>query len=409
MIFTLGFFLCFGFQEIVMEQLLSYFTFDIFGIIGLILLLIVVIIQLYFYLKYYNQPIPYYEKEESERRPNRNVPSVSVIIVAKNESENLEKNLPSILDQDYPDYEVIVVNDGSTDESEHFLKRLKREHSHLYHTFSPVSTHEDWSQRQKHRILSLTIGIKAATKDVLLFTEADTAPLSNKWISSMMMNLTPDKDIILGYCNYNTRNTLWGKIAIFDNLLFSLQYFAMAIKGKPYTGIYRNVAYRKNLFFDNKGFSSTLNHDNAEELFLHKIMTSENTTIALSPSSFVSCELESFGKWKFIKSNYMKVKRHFKAFSPRIFKLESVSRYLFYLLFISLIVYSSIKLLWVYLAASLLLFVIRFFPQFFILKKAGTHFQNKTFCFLLPVLDLLQPYYNSLFSQYSQKRNKKKR
>jgi len=390
-----------------MEQFFSYFTFDVFGIIGLTLLLIVLAIQLYFYLKYYNQPISFFEKMNLEERPNSKHPSVSVIIVAKNESENLEKNLPSILNQDYPDYEVIVVNDGSTDESEHFLKRLKREHSHLYHTFSPVSTHEDWSQRQKHRILSLTIGIKAATKDVLLFTEADTTPSCNKWISSMMNSMTPEKDIVLGYCNYSTRNTLWGNIATFDNQLFSLQYFSMTIKGKPYTGIYRNVAYRKNLFFDNKGFSSTLNHDNAEELFLHKIMTGENTTIALSPSSFVSCELESFGKWQFIKSNYMRIKKHFKTHSPHIFKLESASRYLFYLFTTSLIIYSSVKFLWLYLAASLLLFAIRFFTQFLILKKAGTHFQSKTFCFLLPILDLLQPYYNSLFSQYSQKKSKR--
>lgn len=389
-----------------MEQFLSFFTFDIIGIAGLSIVLITFVIQIYFYSYYYNKPIACYKNKESNSLSQSKLPSVSVIIVAKNESENLEKNLPVILNQDYSDYEVIVVNDGSTDESDTLLKRLKRDHPHLYHTFSPVSTYQNWSQKQKHRLLSLTIGIKAATKDILLFTEADTAPCSSKWISSMISNMTSGKDIVIGYCNYKAENGFWSKIALFDNLLFSLQYFSMAIRNKPYTGVYRNVAYRRKIFFDNKGFSSTLNHDNAEDVFLNKIMTKDNTAVSLYPLSFVTCNLDNFSKWRFIKSSYIRAKKSFKNFSPTLFKWESVSRCIFYISILALIIYSVMSSLWFYLVIALLLFGIRYLTQLFTLKKSADHFETETFRFLLPLIDISQSYYNFLLSAYSSRKSK---
>ncbi len=389
-----------------MEQLLSYFVFDLVGVIGLSALFLVFLIQAFFYFFYYRKPRVQYKVQDSEIINADKLPSVSVVIVVKDESENLAKSLPSILNQDYPDYEVVVVNDGSTDESEFLLKTLKQEYPHLYSTFSPIS-YENESRRQK--ILSLTIGIKAATKDVLLFTEADTSPMDSNWIRSMMSKLTPGKDIVLGYCRYRTQNGFWSKIALFDNLLFSLQYLSMAIKNKPFTGIYRNIAYRKSLFFDNKGFSSALKYDNAEEIFLNNILTESNTAVALSESSFVACDLDSFSMWKFIKTNYMRAKSHFGNFTSGLFHVETFTRYLFYLLIIAVIAYSGAMYLWVYLGAGILLFIARFVMQYLILSDAAEHFKTKRFLFLLPFLDIIQPYYNSYFMRYSKKKVKRKK
>lgn len=333
-------------------------------------------------------------------------PSVSVIIVAKDESENLAKNLPFILSQNYPNYEVVVVNDGSTDKTEFLLKRLKEEHGHLYSTFSPIS-YENESRRQK--ILSLTIAIKAASKDVLLFTEADAAPLSSDWIGSMMSNLTSEKDIVLGFCRYEANGGFWSRIALFDNLLFSLQYLSKAVKNKPFGGVYRNVAYRKKIFFDNKGFSSALNFDHAEKIFLNNILTPTNAAVALSESSFVTTHVESFMMWKFIKTNYMRAKVHFKNFNSSLFKLETFSRYLFYILTLAMVVYSSITFLWVYLLGAVVLFLFRFLIQYLVLKAASDHFQPTKTGLSLMLADLIQPYYNSYFMSYSKKKKKRKK
>lgn len=388
-----------------MEQLLSYFTLDIIGIALLSTLLIVLLIQIYFYLGYYKKPLSYLKQTTDLQEKNIPLPSVSVIIIAKDESENLAKCLPSILNQDYPDYEVIVVNDGSTDESEFLLKNLKREYPFLYSTFSPYS---DANESIQNKVLPLTIGIKAAQKDILLFTEADSLPMTNQWIKSMVSSLA-DKDIVIGYSRFTEGEDFSSKTALFDNLIFTLQYMSMAIKNKPFAGLYKNLAYRKHLFFDNKGFSATLNYDNAEEVFVNHIMTNNNTAVALSQDSYVSTELDNFSHWKKIKTAYSRAKFSFKGFTPGIFSLETLSRYLFYSLTIASIVYNILSLLWVYLGVAVLLFIIRYTIQILVLNKASDHFLTKRFHITLPFLDIIQPYYNSYFSRISKSKKRRKR
>lgn len=388
-----------------MEQFLSYFTLDVIGIALLSTLLIMLFIQIYFYLAYYKKPLSYLKQIADTHEEITPLPSVSVIIVAKDESENLAKCLPSILNQDYPDYEVIVVNDGSTDESEFLLKNLKREYPFLYSTFSPYS---DVNETIQNKVLPLTIGIKAARKDILLFTEADSLPMTNQWIKSMVHSLA-DKDIVVGYSRFTVGEDFSNKTALFDNLIFTLQYMSMAIKDKPFAGLYKNLAYRKHLFFDNKGFSATLNYDNAEEVFVNYIMTDNNTAIALSQDSYVSTELDNFSHWRKIKTAYGRAKFNFKGFTGGIFSLETLSRYLFYILTIASIVYSIVSQLWVYLGAAILLFIIRYIIQIVILNKASDHFLTNRFHLSLPFLDLIQPYYNSYFSRISKSKKRRKK
>lgn len=388
-----------------MEQFLSYFTLDVIGIALLSTLLIMLFIQIYFYLAYYKKPLSYLKQIADTHEEITPLPSVSVIIVAKDESENLAKCLPSILNQDYPDYEVIVVNDGSTDESEFLLKNLKREYPFLYSTFSPYS---DVNETIQNKVLPLTIGIKAARKDILLFTEADSLPMTNQWIKSMVHSLA-DKDIVVGYSRFTEGEDFSNKTALFDNLIFTLQYMSMAIKDKPFAGLYKNLAYRKHLFFDNKGFSATLNYDNAEEVFVNYIMTDNNTAIALSQDSYVSTELDNFSHWRKIKTAYGRAKFNFKGFTGGIFSLETLSRYLFYILTIASTVYSIVSQLWVYLGAAILLFIIRYIIQIVILNKASDHFLTNRFHLSLPFLDLIQPYYNSYFSRISKSKKRRKK
>lgn len=390
-----------------MEQLLSYFTLDIIGIALLAALLITLFIQIYFYLGYYKKPLRYLKKTNNtdEMIKNTILPSVSVIIVAKDESENLARSLPAILNQDYPDYEVIVVNDGSTDESEFLLKELKLEYPYLYSTFSPYS---DANESIQNKVLPFTIGIKAARKDVLLFTEAESLPMTNQWIRSMMDSLGK-KDIVIGYNQFTEGKDFDNRIALFDNLLFTLQYMAMAIKNKPFVGLYKNLAYKKHLFFDNKGFSATLNFDNAEEVFVNHIMTDTNTAVALSQDSYITTELDNFSHWKKIKTAYYRAKYNFKGFTGNIFSLETFSRYLFYILAISSITYFIILQLWIYLAAAIIFYIIRSIIQILILNKASDHFLTRKFHITLAFLDILQPYYNSYFAKISRSRKRRKK
>lgn len=391
-----------------MEQFLSYLVFDPIGITLLTVLIIALCIQLYFYLSYYKEPLKSDNNKTDNTSNGQNQPSVSVIIISKNDSENLAKNLPIILTQNYPNYEVVVVNDGSTDQTELILKTLKKEYPHLYNTFAPIS-YENESRRQK--ILSLTIGIKAAHNDILLFTETDICPANENWISSMINHFSINKDIVLGYCRFEKKNKFWGRIAVFDNLIFTLQYMSMTLRNKPFAGTYRNLAYRKKLFFDNKGFASALNFDNAETIFLNNVMTKYNTTIATSPDSFVTLDLDSYAKWKFIKSEYMSAKRHFSNFLPNIFHLETFTRYLFYLTLAGVVAYSftNISHLWLYGSIAIILFFVKTIIQKSVINKASEHFEAGKFNLSFSLMELLQPYYNAYFWRYSKKKKKEKR
>ncbi|MCD7977228.1 MAG: glycosyltransferase, partial [Tannerellaceae bacterium] len=262
-----------------MEEL---FTFTTIELIGLGLIVSLCIIQVIYYLVVYFRPYRFEKKKRIE------VPSsvssglpVSVIVYAKNESYNLQRNLPSLLTQDYPDYEVIVINDGSTDESEDVLKLLENEYKHLYHTFIPQES--KYLSRKK---LALTVGIKAAKNDTLLFIEANCYPVGKNWIRSMVEQYEPDTEIVLGFCSYPETKGFFHKLVSYDNLLSGLKYLSAALAGYPYKGSGRNLSYRKDLFFRNKGFRNSLSlHAGEDDLFINTNANKKNTKVVYSPES----------------------------------------------------------------------------------------------------------------------------
>jgi len=376
------------------EQILSYFIFSGIEIIALSLFFIFFLIQIFFYINYYNKPYSYAKKIDIDGyQHSRPRPKVSVIISSENEAIELANNLPVILSQDYPDFEVIVVNNGSTDESEELLLSLKLHNPHLYHTYLPFSPDKKFGRKK----LAYTIGIKAAKGDVLLFTEPHSRPVSDKWISLMVNELSDEKEVVLGYSFYKKTKHFFNRVARFDNLLFSMQYLSMAIRNKPFTGTYRNLAFKKHLFFDNKGFASFLALENGEDVFINQIANDSNTAVALSQDSFIETSIDRFSLWKQIKKSYSVVKNHFKSSASTLFGFESLSRYIFYLLMIGLIVYGILILNWAIVGIAIFFFLVRLIIQLISINKQAKYFYSGKFCFSLLLMDIIQPLYNMRF------------
>ncbi|MBR2624567.1 MAG: glycosyltransferase, partial [Paludibacteraceae bacterium] len=175
---------------------LDGYIWAIVGVIG-----IAFIIQMFYYIYFYTGILSQEKKKKRAELPFlQSTPGVSVIICAKNESENLREFLPAVLNQKYNDFEVIVVNDGSTDETEQLLVDLKRQYSNLYSTYVPEDVKVMSSKK-----LALTIGIKAAHNEIILLTDADCKPVSENWISLMVRNFTDKKDFVLGYGAYEKK------------------------------------------------------------------------------------------------------------------------------------------------------------------------------------------------------------
>jgi glycosyltransferase involved in cell wall biosynthesis len=299
--------------------------------------------------------------------PDRRQP-VSVVVYARNESENLRKNLPTLLTQDYPEYEIIVVNDGSTDESDDVLKTLEQEYKHLYHTYIPEDV--KYLSRKK---LALTVGIKAAKHKILLFTEANCEPLSPHWIASIAGAYRPGTEIVLGFCAYRCESRgLSHQLIAYDNLLDGLQYLSSALKRHPYTGNGRNLSYRRELFFEHRGYRKSLGlHAGDDDLFINESANRENTKVVYTPDSITQMsKIEHFRVWREIKVSRAATQRFYRGGVLTYYRMEGASFFLFLAAVLAAIAAGiSGNLMTVAIAALLLL--TRFATKAVILHKSA--------------------------------------
>ena len=374
--------------------------------ITIALFFIFFVIQLFYYIYLFRKPYRHAANNDivndAGDTNEESLPGVSIIITAKNEAENLRRNLPSILNQDYPTFQVVVVDNASTDSTIDVLDGFRVSHPNLYVTFIPVR-----SNTTNDKKLALTIGIKAAKHAILLFTEPDTKPLSNKWVYEYAKTFNKGKDVILGCCQLKIDKGFYKKFVLFDNLFSGVKYTSMALANKPYMGIGRNMAFSKKLFFDNKGFSSVLNIEDGEDnVFANRIATKENTAILSSPESrVVSNVVDSFSSWRSIKTRYLTTRKHYVGSSAKLLSFEVFTRYAFYILFVALCaigVLTSSKGITLF---AILLFLIRYLTQLIVINKNSKIYNAGSFYFSIPLFDLVTPTVNHLFLRREAIRN----
>jgi len=361
------------------------FAFSLIELIAFGVLCLAFFYQLYFYLRYMNGVLRLRSRINKDKISFlTEQPPVSVIICAKDEADNLRQFLPFILQQEYPDFEVIVINDGSTDETQTLLNNLSVEYQNLRTTFVPVG-----ARNLSTKKLGLTLGIKAAKNELLLFTDADCMPEDNMWIARMARNFTPETDFILGYGAYLNKKGFLNRLITYDTLFIALQYMGMAIARKPYMGVGRNLAYRKNTFFINKGFASNLNLISGDDdLFVNKASNKRNTKVEIAPDSITWSEPnKTFSGWFYQKERHLSVSSYYKASSKFRLSLEPFTRGLFYAaLILSFVVGNLITLI-----ASAVLFITRLILQLAIVNKSSAHFGERKYLLTLPVFDIFLP------------------
>lgn len=318
---------------------------------------------------------------------------VSVIICARNEEANLRANLPLILEQDYPVYEVIVINDASGDRTEELLNELQSQYSHLRSTFIRESDHI-----REGKKLALTVGIKAAKHERLLFTDADCSPTTNHWITFMQQNFSGNTKIVLGYGGYRRRKGLVNLVSRYEAFFIALQYFSMTLAGHPYMGTGRNLAYMKTLFFENRGFAA--HYDLAsgdDDLFINEVARKANTSIEIRPESFTwSDTKKTWKEWYYQKKRHLTTGPRYRSLTKIVLGLELMSRMLFYPAFIFLIVFHIL------IPYVLGLFIFRMLLTGVIIKLAMGRLNEKYLLLPSPLLDFALPWAHlyMVFSNY---------
>jgi len=353
---------------------------DWFNLSILILFSLTALIQIIYYLFIFSRFIFY----KTIIKTNDQKP-VSIVICAKNEAENLEKYLPLILEQKYSKYEVVVVNDCSEDETEEVLKLISRKYEHLRYTV--IKKDEKFSHGKK---LALTVGIKSANYECLLLTDADCYPQSDQWLGSMAKHFSDKKSIILGYGGYIHRNTLLNKLIRFDSAMIALQFFSFALIGKPYMGVGRNLAYRKSIFFSNKGFASHVGLDSGDDdLFINEVANAQNIDIEPSLDAHTRSEAKkTFRNWADQKRRHFSTFTMYKQNDKIILGGEVISRVLFYFAFICLL------LLKVYWIIAVCIFLGRIICQMIIFKKSFRRLNERNLFLISPLFDLVLPFIN---------------
>ncbi len=370
-------------------ELFSDFSLSIAEQIAAIVLIITLAFQLFFYFRYLNITLRFKHKERKGRLTfqQEKLP-VSVIICARDETENLRKFLPEILKQDYPDFEVIVVNDGGNEETEILLREMKKEYAMLRSTFVP-----DGTTNLSTKKLALTLGIKAAKNEWLLFTDADCIPESNQWVSKMSRNFVPNVGFVLGYGAYLSAKGFLNRLITYDTLFNALQYLGYAAAGKPYMGVGRNMAYRKEMFFREKGFASTLHlRSGDDDLMVNKFAGKGNTRIETSADSITWSQAEkTFKRWYYQKERHLSVSTFYRTASKLQLIAEPFSRGLFYLAMLVLIVQGMTTLNWLLVAIPTAFFLLKMLVLGIIINRSSKYYGGRKYVLLLPVFDVILP------------------
>ena len=287
------------------------------------------------------------------------------------------------------------------------LKAADQKYPRLYHTYVPAEA--DGINEKK---LALTLGIKAAKNDYLLFTEAYCRPSSEHWIREFGKEFSQGKEVVLGFSRLEVpKKRVMRGFMLYDNLIFQLKFLSMALLGKPFMGDGRNLAYKKELFFKHKGFSPILNLEGGEDdLYINRIAPKKNTGVVLSKESMTETDsITHFSTWRTIKSRYLYSKQFYKGFSFRLFGLETFSKYFFYLSLICAITLGITTGNHIVTILSLLLFTLRYAVQWRVITLNSRLFGAGKYHVNLPFYDIFQPISNACFRRYAIKRNRKRR
>jgi glycosyltransferase involved in cell wall biosynthesis len=339
-------------------------------------------IQLFYYYFFYLAVYVH----KTDKKETSDLP-VSIIICARNEAENLRNFLPAVLEQNYPDFEVIVVNDCSEDNSYDVLGNFLTQYPNL--KISTINKDPKFTHNKK---FAQFIGIKAAKNEILLFTDADCQPESDKWLAGMASKFDEKTDFVLGYGGYLNEKGLLNKYIRYDSMTIAMQYLGMAIRGIPYMGVGRNLAYRRSVFFENKGYGAH-NHivSGDDDLFVNTNATGSNTSTEFKKGTHTrSVPYLNLVEWITQKQRHLTTAPYYKFRDKFLLITEVFTRLVFYASFIVLL---SFMFLWPYVLA---VFVLRLLTQIIIFVLIQKKLNEKGLIIYSLLFDIFSPFINGL-------------
>jgi glycosyltransferase involved in cell wall biosynthesis len=330
------------------------------------------------------------------------LPAVSIVVCAHNELDNLRELIPLLANQHYPAFEILIMDDRSTDGSDHFLAEMVVRFPHV--RAIRVDQEYDHVTPKKY---ALTIALKKAQFPLVLLTDADCRPASDKWLLQMVAEKQQNhKSLVLGFSPYTRYPGLLNFLIRSETLSTALQYLSLALAGRPYMGVGRNLLYAKQLFFANRGFYTHMNVlGGDDDLFVNEVSTGENTTVSLHPDTFVWSEPKrTWADWKQQKRRHLNVGKFYKWGDKLRLGIITSTHILswilalvtgFFVLWLALSNQST-RLLDSLLLAATGLFVVRLLAYWFIVGRSSYRLGHTVHWAMMPLMDVSLAMYYAL-------------
>lgn len=321
-------------------------------------------------------------------RPQRSIhtnseeESISVIVCAQNEINNLRTLIPKLLEQDFSVFEILIVNDHSTDGSLELLREFDQKH----HNFNFLNLTEQTGKKA-----GITAAVSLAQYNRLVFTDADCIPASKDWLRAIHSAFTPNAEIVLGYGAYlKLKSSFLNKLIRFETLLTALQYFGHALRKNTYMGVGRNLAYTKTLFNTSGGFESHKHvKPGDDDLFVNQNATPTNVALCINPEAFtISQPKTTWKSWFIQKRRHVGVAHLYQAKHQVQLALFYCSQVLFFLFFLGAALTAT-----AHFYIILCLFVMRELYVWSIYATTAKKLQERD---LIPFILLLEPFLVSL-------------
>lgn len=319
--------------------------------------------------------------------PQNELPPVSIIICAHNEADNLRQSLPFFLEQDYPVFEILVVNDNSSDKTEEVVLEFQKKYSIL----RLLSMEKETSPGKK---AALSYGIQQSSFELLFLSDADCQPISRQWLKITQRSFQKNTKIVLGYGPYQKRRGWLNRFIRFEAFYTAIQYFSFSLAGHPYMGVGRNLAYHRSIFWQANGFSKHAHLISGDDdLLVNQVAQAENTTINVFPEARVYSRPHSSWRGYYIqKRRHLSVGSYYRWQDQIALGALALSHFTFYAAtFLLLILLPEV---WYYLTLN---YMVRMGVVLRVSLGASKHLGERNLLPYLPLLDFLYLGYYFLF------------
>ncbi len=376
-----------------------FFSFNSLSFIVLVVFGLCWVIQMLYHWGLFSK-VAFY-KRNARPKLDEELEPVSIVLCARNAYEYLIELIPVLLNQNYPDFEIVVVNDCSDDDTEEYLKNLER----LEPRIKPVQLkqHLNFFNGKK---FPLSMGIKSAKNDIIVLTDFNCMPVNDQWLRSVVNCYSHNTEIVIGYSPFVQKKNTLNRLMRFDSLQNGLLYLSAALNRHAFMGVGRNLSYRKELFYRNKGFISHYTTSvGDDDLFISQVATKKNTEVLIDPeNAILTTPTDSFRIWMRQKSSRYSTVSKYNMRARFSLSMFHASGLLFYLSFIALLfmrpAFSITNGAALYIPILTVLFLLRLGSQYIIYSKAAKHLGEKgllaglvaydfLFAFLSPWLRLM--------------------